>query len=103
MPKRTSNYQFFQEASLSQKLADKDSDYVQLAGADPAISKKIQRLKWMVKHGLITEEFAEPIIELLDGDRKAAFATSDKVNEITKMGMQMPKKEDLISKFHEDE
>ncbi len=32
--------------------------------------------------------------DLLNEQRKAKFATSEKVNEITKMGLQMPKAED---------
>jgi len=34
------------------------------------------------------------IKDLLNEQRKATFATSEKVNEITKMGLQMPKAED---------
>ena len=32
--------------------------------------------------------------DLLNEQRKAKFATSERVNEITKMGLQMPKAED---------
>jgi hypothetical protein len=35
------------------------------------------------------------VLDLLDVTRKARFATSEKVNEITKMGLQMPKAEDV--------
>lgn len=94
-----SKYEFWKEASLSQKLADKYPDYVQLAGSDSKISIKIQRLKVLAKHGLVSMDNLSLILDLLNGDRMALFATSEKVNEITKMGLQMPKGEDIISEF----
>lgn len=103
MPER-SKYQFYQEASLSQKLADKDKDYIELAGSDPKTSVAIQNLKVFGAFGFIDLE--DPMIELclalLNGRRKALFATSEKTNEITKMGLQMPKGEDIISSFDEE-
>jgi len=63
-------------------------------GADPRISKKIQRIKIWIKHGFLDGEDKDIklLLDMLNGDRKAIFATSEKVNEITKMGLQMPKK-----------
>ena len=43
------------------------------------------------------------MMDLLNVKRQALFATSEKVNEITKMGLQMPKAEDIISNFDEEE
>jgi len=43
------------------------------------------------------------MLDLLDVQRKAAFATSEKTNEITKMGLQMPKAEDIISSFDKED
>jgi hypothetical protein len=94
-----SKYEFWKEASLSQQLAEKDKDYVELAGSDTKTSLKIQRLKVLARHKIINLERFQLILDLLNGDRKARFATSDKVNEITKMGLQMPKGEDIISEF----
>lgn len=93
MPK-ISDFEFRQGAAMSQQLADKDPDYVELAGADPRISRKIQRLKVWIRHGFFDEEDTDIklLLDLLNGDRKAIFATSEKVNEITKMGLQMPKR-----------
>lgn len=95
----TTKYQFFQEASLSQKLAHKDPIYKHLAGSDREISKSIGFLLVMGEHGLI--DLNDPSMKLmfafLDVQRKAAFATSDKTNEITKMGLQMPRADDIVS------
>lgn len=100
-----SKYQFYQEASLSQKLADHDPDFVELAGADPKTSLKIQALKDLIKLNLLdaNDPLIEMMLVLLNGRRKALFATSERVNEISKMGMMMPKAEDVISSFDKDE
>lgn len=96
-------FQFYQEASLSQKLSDADTDYRRLAGTDRQISDSIGFLMVLGKHDLIDLE--EPtmalMMDLLDIQRKSAFATSEKTNEITKMGLQMPKGEDEISEYEE--
>jgi len=101
MTQSKSKYQFWQEASLSQKLADKIPIYQKLAGSDPEISEAIAVLETFGELGYI--DLTEPgfvlVLGLLNARRQALFATSPHTNEITKMGMQMPKGEDVISKF----
>ena len=96
MPQPRSKYEFYKEASLSQKLAFKDPIYAKLAGSDPETSQSIGFFEILGQHKIIDLE--EPrwklVMDLLNMRRKALFATSEKVNEITKMGLQMPKKED---------
>jgi len=97
MPQSKSKYQFYQEASLSQKLADKIPIYQQLAGSDPAISESIGVLLYIdnpENMKVLSEKPLQWIVGLLNVIRQARFATSEKVNEISKMGMQMPKAED---------
>ena len=81
------------QASLSQQLANKDSIYMKLAGSNPELSKSIGVLLVLCELKLLNEN--DPNIKLLlalmDVQRKAEFATSEKTNEISKMGMQMPK------------
>lgn len=103
LPQTRSRYEFQQEASLSQQLAYKDKDYQELAGADPKISKKIQRIKNYVKLGWMPKKEADIMLLFLNGDRKAAFATSDKVNEITKLGLQMAKEKEEWGKEDEQD
>lgn len=107
MPQSRGKYEFYQEASLSQKLAHKvlynnKQIYPRLAGADPETSLKIGRLIVLRKNGFL-DAIPEPtfnlIMDLLNMERMARFATSEKVNEISKMGMQMPKEEGA---FHGD-
>lgn len=96
MPDSRSKYEFYKEASLSQQLAHRHPEYSDYAGADTRISLTLALFNVLAKHGKINLE--EPswkfIKDLLNEQRKAIFATSEKVNEITKMGLQMPKAED---------
>jgi hypothetical protein len=78
-------------ATMSQRLAVLIPDYVELAGSDPKISKKIQRLKNFVRLGFISQEDAEPLLLLLNGDRMATWITSPETKDITKIGIQMPR------------
>lgn len=95
MPQSKSKYQFYQEASLSQKLAHRDPIYKKLAGSDPELSNSIGVLLILIKNKVIEETpTVKLLLEILNVQRKARFATSEKVNEITKMGLQMPKAED---------
>ncbi len=96
MPQSRSKYQFYKEASLSQKLAHKHPEYSEYAGADRQISLSLALFNILAKHGKIDLEKPgwKLVKDLLNEQRKAIFATSEKVNEITKMGLQMPKAED---------
>ena len=104
MSQTQSKYEFWKEASLSQKLSDKIPIYQKLAGSDSELSDSIGVLLVLCEFKILDAE--EPntklLLAILDVQRKARFATSEKVNEITKMGMQMPKGEDIISNFGED-
>ena len=88
-----SKYEFYKEASLSQQLAHKHPEYKDYAGANPKISLSIAFLNILGKHGMI--DLNNPqwklVKDILNEQRKAIFATSEKVNEITKMGLQMPR------------
>ena len=99
MTQGKSKFQFWQEASLSQKLADKIPIYQILAGTDVQISDSIAVLTYISDKENLKKSPVEFMLGLLNVLRISHFATSEKVNEITKMGMQMPKGEDIISKF----
>lgn len=92
-----SKYEFFQEASLSQQLANRYREYTEYAGSDQKISLTIAILNILHKHKKIdlTQPSWKLIKDLLNEQRKATFATSERVNEITKMGLQMPKGDDI--------
>ena len=88
-----SNIEFRYQASLSQQLADKDSIYTKLAGSNPELSKSIGVLLVLCEKKILNENDPniQLLLALLDVQRKAEFATSEKTNEISKMGFQMPK------------
>ena len=84
---------FRQGANLAQQLAIEEPIYAKLAGSDPETSESIGFFLMLGKHELIDLEqpSMKLFMDLLDVRRKAKFATSERNNEITKMGMQMPK------------
>jgi hypothetical protein len=89
----TKNFEFRHQASLSQQLAHNDNIYTKLAGSNPELSKSIGVLLVLCEKKILNENDpnVELLLALLDVQRKAEFATSEKTNEISKMGMQMPK------------
>lgn len=100
MPRsKMSDYEFRAHTSLSQKVGDRIPDIQELAGSDPRTSLKIQRIKTLGRHNIIniSEPRWELILDLLNGDRLALFATSDRTNEISKMGFMLPASESVYS------
>lgn len=93
MPQRRSKYEFRQEASLSQKLAYKYPEFGDYSGSDQRISLTIALLNHLANEKKI--DLKDPSWRFVKGllmeQRKAIFATSPKTNEITKMGLMMPK------------
>jgi len=93
MPKRTSDLEFRQQASLSQKVSYDIPLIQKLAGSDPQISDSIAVLSYISN----PENFKKPPIEfilgLLNVLRLSRFATSEKTNEISKMGFMLPAKD----------
>lgn len=91
-----SKYEFFKEASLSQQLAHRHPEYKDYAGSDPKISMSLAMMNILEKHKKVdpNDPIWKFVKDLLNEQRKAKFATSERVNEITKMGLQMPKAED---------
>lgn len=103
-PQSRSKYEFYKEASLSQQLAYRMPEYSEYAGSSPEISDTLAVLNILTEFGLIDpKNFLFRLTKaILNEKRKAAFATSERVNEITKMGLQMPKAEDEFWGTDED-
>jgi len=95
MPQRQSDFEFRQRASLSQQLADKDKIFQKLAGSNPEISKSIGILLVLCENGILNKNnpYVKLAIAVLDVERKADFATSEKTDVVTKLGLQMPKRD----------
>jgi len=84
---------FRQGANLAQQLSDLDNIFQHLAGTDPETSEAIAFFLTMGELGYIDlkDEGIKLLLALLNGKRKALFATSPTTNEISKMGLMMPK------------
>jgi len=98
MRKRSSDFEFRQQASLSQRLGFHITDMQELAGSDPETSLAIQNLKVLGKHKIIDLEqpTIKLVLDLLNGKRLALFATSPHTNEISKLGFMLPAKESVF-------
>ena len=88
-----SKFEFYQESMMSQRLADKYPEFMDYAGADTETSVMLANFRVMHKFKMIDLESQgwNFIYALLNEQRKAKFATSEKVNEISKMGFMLPK------------
>ncbi len=97
MTDRSSIAETYQMALLSQRLAGKHPLYAVIAGVDEKTSLLIAFLETLIEERQI-EETPELrlFLRLANAKRMALFATSGKVNEITKMGLQMPATEEVI-------
>ncbi len=95
MSKRNSDMEFRQQASLSQKVSFDIPIFQKLAGSDPQTSESIGFLLKLGELGYIDLEHPSFVLVmgLLDVKRQALFATSEKTNEISKMGFMLPSKE----------
>ena len=78
---------------MSQRIADKYPEFIDYSGTDQKTSLTLARLKILGDHKIIdlNEPGLKLIYDLLNEKRKALFATSEKVNEISKMGFMLPK------------
>lgn len=100
-----SKYEFREQASLSQQASDKETRLRKYVGADQAISDKLADIDSWIEEGFISEK--DPRIRYmkrrLDNRRLARLATSERLNEITKLGFMLPKADNIISSFDEEE
>ena len=96
-------YYTYQQASLSQKAAFKNPILQKLSGSDQELSDSIGVLWYLGETGMMDKKDTKFILGLLDVLRLSHFATSDKINEITKLGFMMPKADAVISNYDEEE
>jgi len=97
-----SKYYTFQQASLSQKVSAQIPILKKLSGADRELSDSIAVLSYLGETGMMDKKDTDFILGLLDVLRLSHFATSEKINEITKLGFMLPKADAVISDFNEE-
>lgn len=93
MVQTKSKYYIYQQASLSQKVGFDDPIFQKLAGSDQELSNTIGLMLILCKEKILdaNDPSIKLMLALLDVQRKARFATSEKTNEITKLGFMLPK------------
>jgi hypothetical protein len=94
--KKTSDFEFRQQTSLSQRVGFQIPIIQKLAGSDPEISNSIATLTYIdnpENMKLLEKDPLKWIVGLLNVLRLAAFATSPHTNEISKMGFMLPAQE----------
>lgn len=93
MTRTKSRFETYQEASLSQKVAFRNPEFSDYSGTDPKTSLAIAKLNVLIRYKIIDPK--DPLIVLakamLHEKRKALFATSERINEISKLGFLVPK------------
>ncbi len=110
MSKRTNDLYFRLTTLLSQELGAKDGNLGKYAGSDQTIGDTQAMINTMIAEGEIAaDKDGVPLdkdlrfyYRLLDEQRKARFATSDKTSELSKMGLQLPKEMRKASGLFDD-
>ena len=93
MPKKSSDYEFRQQSMMSQRVSYEIEIIRKLAGSDPQISDSIAVLTYINDSENFKKTPVEFMLGLLNVLRLSHFATSEKTNEISKMGFMLPAKE----------
>jgi len=98
MSQKRNKYEFAEQASLSQQLSSRYPEFKIYAGVDPGTAKRLSFFNVMIKHGKIdgNDPNIRLLMDLMIERNRAAFATSERTNEITKMGLLMPKTIDVV-------
>lgn len=106
MSENRSKYETYQFVALGSRLGQRIPIYQRLAGSDPETSLQIALINVMIDNKMMedTPEI-QLVLAVLNAKRQALFATSDKVNEISKMSMQLPSDEenDSVTRRDSDE
>jgi hypothetical protein len=99
MSQAQSKYYTYQQASLSQKVSHNLKILRKLSGTDREISDSIAVITYLVESGAMDEGDAKFVLGLLDVLRLSHLATSEKINEITKLGFMLPRADVVIDTF----
>lgn len=86
---------------MSQRVSHENPIMQKLSGTDQEISDSIAVLTYLGEKGLMDKKDTEFILGLLDVLRLSHLATSEKTNEITKLGFMLPKGSKVVD-FSED-
>ena len=98
-----SKYYTYQQASLSQKASARNPLLEKLAGTDQELSDSIAVISYLGETGKMNKKNSEWILGLLNVLRLSHLATSEKLNEISKLGFMLPKSDAVVSDYNKEE
>lgn len=88
---------FFEKISLAQKIAYDDPHISEYVGSDVELAKAIAFFSVCEDAGIIDPETTSLIKTIMIEQNKATFASSEKTDIFSKLGLFRPKKERSIS------
>lgn len=94
-----SDGEFYRNALMAQQLAHKQPLYSKLAGSDREISERMAIIDYLrdpEAKKVLTSDPLLWVFGLLDRQRMAAFATSERTGEVTKLGLGLPKGPNVV-------
>lgn len=97
MPKYQDIADFFEKVNLAQKIAFEKKEMELYAGSDVEIARILGLLTALEKEGFVEEGEFKLIKTILQEQNKATFASSEKTDIYTKLGLMKPQKEASIN------
>lgn len=94
MPDRVSLKDYFDTILLGQQISAKDPNFVDYAGCDTELSLKLSRINILEQYGFfqaIPESILAFIKDLIKEQIKAIMASSEKMDNLSKLSFRNPK------------
>lgn len=85
--------------SLSQQISAKDPNLKHYVGSNTELARKISKIITLMEYGLLDKNDPELNLglDLLKGEIKAVFLSSDKTDIFSKLGFWLPRKAKELS------
>lgn len=92
MPQQINIKDFFERISLAQEISNNDPNIQDYAGCDTELSIKLAQINVLIDHELLEEtEDILLIKDILKEKIKAVMASSDKMDNFSKLGFRTPR------------
>jgi len=88
----------FDRILLGQQISAEDANFKDYAGCDIELSRTLSQMNVLIKHKIIdpTDKGISLFIDLLKEEIKAIMASSDKMDNLSKLSFRQPKHRDGI-------
>lgn len=91
----------FEKISLSQKISAADPHIKDYVGADVELARSIALIHVLRDEKIVSEELTNLALKIMIEENKSTFASSEKTDIYSKLGLMLPKAERVI--YIEDE